>query len=255
MSQENNPPTERAGRPFSKPALAGFALALIGAGAGVTAPLGSRFGFWDYSFASQILEWTAYTGVIAMLLCLTALVRSRRSNGRRGVLLSLVGLAILVPVIGMPVYWGYAKMKLPPIQDITTDTDNPPEFWFAPNARVYGGAETAAMQRQAYPDIEPLVLPLDAEETFNLALEIVRDKGWKLWVANREEGRIEATAVTFWFGFSDDVSIRITPLEAGSRVDIRSASRFGSGGDGGANANRVRAYLGALKRRAEEAGR
>ncbi len=235
---------------FYKPAVFGFALALLAAVSGVMAPVGSRVGVWNYAFASQILGWTAFAGAVAVLLCLAGVVKTRPPGRRRGFVLSLVGLLVLVPVIVLPAYWGYAKTKFPPIQDISTDTRHPPEFWFAPNARMYGGPKTAALQRKAYPDIGPLVLSLPAEQAFDLALAVVRDKGWEVWVANPEEGRIEATEVTFWFGFSDDVSIRVTELDGGSRIDVRSASRFGSGGDGGANANRVRSFVSALKRRA-----
>jgi len=58
-------------------------------------------------------------------------------------------------------------------------------------------------------------------------------------------GRIEATATTRWFGFKDDVIVRIRPEAAGSRVDVRSVSRVGRG-DLGANAARVREFLAKL---------
>ena len=66
--------------------------------------------------------------------------------------------------------------------------------------------------------------------------------GWQIVDANREEGRIEATATTRWFGFKDDIVIRIVPTAAqGSRLDIRSVSRVGKS-DAGTNACRIRAF-------------
>jgi uncharacterized protein (DUF1499 family) len=66
---------------------------------------------------------------------------------------------------------------------------------------------------------------------------------WKIVDENREEGRIEATATTRWFGFKDDVVIRIAPSDGnGSRVDIRSVSRVGLS-DVGTNARRIRTFL------------
>jgi uncharacterized protein (DUF1499 family) len=53
---------------------------------------------------------------------------------------------------------------------------------------------------------------------------------------------IEATATTFWFGFKDDVVLRIRPTANGSIVDVRSVSRVGQS-DLGANAKRIRAIL------------
>ena len=71
--------------------------------------------------------------------------------------------------------------------------------------------------------------------------------GWQIVDANAREGRIEATATTFWFGFKDDVVVRIVPAPGGSRVDVRSVSRVGVS-DVGANAKRVRDFLQKLAR-------
>jgi uncharacterized protein (DUF1499 family) len=66
--------------------------------------------------------------------------------------------------------------------------------------------------------------------------------GWEIAEADAAAGRIEATDTTFWFGFKDDVVIRIRPAEdGGSIVDIRSKSRVGMS-DVGANAARIRAF-------------
>ena len=85
---------------------------------------------------------------------------------------------------------------------------------------------------------------MPAEQVFDLALEIAEDRGWTLWNPSRDDLHIEATERTFWFGYSDDVSIEISELEANSsQVDMRSTSRYGGGGDGGTNANRIRAFF------------
>ena len=55
-------------------------------------------------------------------------------------------------------------------------------------------------------------------------------------------GRIEATATTLWFGFKDDVVVRVRPAPEGSRIDVRSVSRVGRS-DVGTNAERIEAYL------------
>jgi uncharacterized protein (DUF1499 family) len=66
--------------------------------------------------------------------------------------------------------------------------------------------------------------------------------GWDIVAADAPAGRIEATATTRWFGFKDDVVVRIEPAGEGSRIDVRSVSRVG-GSDVGTNAKRIRAYL------------
>ncbi len=70
--------------------------------------------------------------------------------------------------------------------------------------------------------------------------------GWDLVAADAAAGRIEATDTTFWMGFKDDLVIRVRATDGGSQVDVRSLSCVG-GGDVGANAKRIRAYLKALK--------
>src|SRR6058998_1595895 len=125
------------------------------------------------------------------------------------------------------------------INDITTDTEKPPQF---KKPLPYGGPQVAEQQRKAYPDIQPAVLAAGPEAAFARALAAAQAMGWDIVDAQPKEGRIEATATTFWFGFKDDVVVRITPLPAGSRIDVRSKSRVGRG-DTGTNAQRVRAYL------------
>jgi uncharacterized protein (DUF1499 family) len=112
----------------------------------------------------------------------------------------------------------------------------------APNPTTYGGTKIAGLQRRAYPDLGPAILNTPPPHAFEQALATVRAMGWDLVAADQKAGRIEATDTTFWFGFKDDVVIRVRPSEGGSRIDVRSLSRVG-GGDVGTNANRIRAYL------------
>ena len=101
--------------------------------------------------------------------------------------------------------------------------------------------ELAATQRRAYPDIQPVLLTSSPDEAFDYSVTAIESLGWELVDADRDAGRVEATDTTFWFGFKDDVVIRIRPSDGGSRVDLRSVSRVG-GGDLGANAARIRAF-------------
>jgi len=97
----------------------------------------------------------------------------------------------------------------------------------APNSPEYGGPEVAAKQRAAYPDLAPATLSVAPEKAFERALTAARKMGWGIVDENVTDGRIEATDTTFWFGFKDDIAIRIAPADHGSRVDIRSVSRVG----------------------------
>ena len=104
------------------------------------------------------------------------------------------------------------------------------------------GLSYTELQQRFYPDITPLIVAQPPAQMFPQALAAAQEMGWEVVDANERAGRIEATATTFWFGFKDDVVVRLTPAGAGSRIDVRSVSRVGVS-DLGANAQRVRAYL------------
>lgn len=144
--------------------------------------------------------------------------------------------------------------RVPPIHDITTDTNDPPRFAdilplrkYAPNSADYGGPDLAMQQHAAYPDIQPVTLHLPTQQTFTQALNTAAAMGWDIVAANPAEGRIEATDTTRWFGFKDDIVIRIQAQGEDSQVDVRSVSRVGKS-DVGTNAQRIRVYLRKLSR-------
>jgi len=141
-----------------------------------------------------------------------------------------------------------AAASAPPIHDITTDTANPPTFKAlvpvranAPNTLEYS-QEVARQQRERYPDIKPLILELPAPQVFERALQAARNAGWEIVATDADAGRIEATDTTTFFGFKDDIVVRLTPIGSRSVVDVRSVSRVGRG-DVGTNARRIREYL------------
>jgi uncharacterized protein (DUF1499 family) len=207
------------------------ALLLLAAGAGV------RLGLWTYSTGFVLLRYAAYTGIAAAVLALVALFLPQ---GRpRWIAALLAALAIGAATAYLPYSVQERARSAPRINDITTDTEKPPQFR---KPLPYGGRQVAEQQRKAYPDIQPAVLAAGPEAAFTRALVVAQAMGWDILDAQPKEGRLEATATTFWFGFTDDIVVRITPQPAGSRIDVRSKSRVGRG-DTGTNAQRVRAYL------------
>jgi len=87
-----------------------------------------------------------------------------------------------------------------------------------------------------------LILPIRPAQGFKRALAVARDMGWQIIDSNPSEGRIEATDTTFWFGFKDDIVVRVRPTQNGSRIDVRSVSRVGRS-DVGTNARRIQKFL------------
>jgi uncharacterized protein (DUF1499 family) len=140
--------------------------------------------------------------------------------------------------------------SLPAIHDITTDPINPPQFvelarlrgTDGANTAVYAGLYSAEQQRAAYPEIEPVDLDVTAQRAFEIVQKLVARRKWLVIDARapqpRQPGHIEAVAKTPVMGFREDVAIRITPDSDGSRVDIRSSSRYFEH-DLGSNAARV----------------
>jgi uncharacterized protein (DUF1499 family) len=142
---------------------------------------------------------------------------------------------------------------VPPIDDITTDTDNPPAFVAViklreagdSNPSTYAGAETAALQRRGYPDLASLSLALAPDKAFSIALATAKKMSWTIVEADPTTRRIEASEHSFWMGFTDDIVVRGAEADSGSRIDARSASRHGRS-DLGVNAAHIRTYLVAL---------
>jgi Protein of unknown function (DUF1499) len=180
-------------------------------------------------------------------------VLAGRKRQAAGIVLALLAAAIGLVVAAVPVSWRLNAKKLPLIHDITTDTLHPPQFVAilplrrdAPNPALYGGPEVAEQQKAAYADLRTEVLGLPAGRAFDLALATARAAGWRIVTAVPAEGRIEATDTTFWFGFTDDIVIRITAAGERTLLDIRSVSRVGKS-DVGTNARRIRSYLKRLR--------
>jgi hypothetical protein len=227
--------------------------ALVAAAFLLLAGPGTRMEWWDFRFGFTLMRWALYAGAAAGVLGVILLLVPATRRGGAAVLLASIligGATAAVPLLQVQ-----KARSVPPIHDITTDTNNPPEFVAiaplradAPNPVEYPGEETAEQQREAYPDIRTLRVDAWPAIVFEHALETARASGWEVVDADETAGRIEATATTFWFGFKDDVVIRVRGDDGGSAVDVRSKSRVGRS-DVGANAARIEAYIEALRAR------
>lgn len=242
-------------RPVSGFVVCGFCLAALAGFAVMLAGFGSRWGWWDFRTGFAVMKCGGFGGLAAAAFSLVGAILARPGRSLRGFMLGLAGLLISLVVVGVLLQWMWTARHMPPIHDITTDTENPPAYVAilplragAANPAEYGGPEIAAQQRKGYPNLGPLMLDVPPDQAFRWALEAVRDMGWEIVASNPADGRIEATDTTFWFGFKDDVVVRITPAERGSRIDVRSVSRVGRS-DVGTNAKRIQKYLEKVKQR------
>lgn len=208
----------------------------------VAAGFGTRAGAWHFRTGLGLLRWVVYAGAAAVVLGLAGgLLGGGWRRALLGVVLGLLALA-------GPLDFRRRAAAAPRIHDVSTDLEDPPPFEAvlparqgADNPPEHPGAEVAAQQRQAYPDVVPIALAAPPSEAFERALAAARGLGWEVVAADPARGRIEATVTTLWFGFRDDVVVRVRPDGAGSRVDVRSKSRVGKS-DVGANAARIRRF-------------
>jgi uncharacterized protein (DUF1499 family) len=234
------------------PSLALFlaALAMISLAA---APLGWRIGLLPLRVSFLFLSGGGLLGIASAILATVGLIFVWGSLGWPRV--ALLSCVVLLGVVFIGVPWGLRHNHAPPINDITTDTEHPPPFIAALAARqaehagtdVYGGPTVAQQQKAAYPDIVPLILAMPTPRAFDLALSTAKAMpGWQIIAVDPQAGRIEATQSSFWFGFVDDIVIRVAEDGNGSRIDLRSHSRQGRG-DLGVNAARIRSYMATLR--------
>lgn len=214
-----------------------------------------RLGVLELGQAFSLLRWAAVLGLVSVVTTI-GYGFWRRPKGGRGLALAFSGLCGLGAAL-VPLNQLYTARTAPMIHDISTDLQNPPAFVDvlplrrdAPNPPQYSGGDTAEQQRQAYPHIQPLVLDAPLQQVYQQAQTVAEELGWQLVSATREQNaaRIEATHTTFWFGFTDDIVVRMQNVEQGVRVDVRSKSRIGKS-DVGKNAQRINTFLQTMQRR------
>ncbi len=215
-------------------------------GAILLSGIGYRLQWWHFSTGFTITEWAIYAAALGFILSLFGLYKTRPSGTLRGFTMNILAIILTLPILIFAYYWENSLTTYPPINDITTDINNPPSFWDTPNPVDYPGGKTAKLQDSAYPDLHSLELKKTTDQVFGQALSIVKNNNWEVITADKEEGQIEATASSLLYGFKDDIVIRIQSNNGGSKVDIRSHSRIGKI-DRGANANRIRRFIKSLK--------
>jgi hypothetical protein len=240
--------------PVSRLASWSLRLALFSLVATFMALIVVRSGALDLVPALSTLAGALVLAAVAILLAFGAgIVIWREGLGglRQALLAALIGIAL----IGYPAYLGARAYQLPAIYDITTDPIDPPQFDAIARLRprdanpiAYQGLYAAELQHAAYPDLDPEDTTTSPQEAFDVAMKIIVKRKWRVVDARPPrgpaggppaDGIIEAVARSLILGFPEDVVVRIRATNDGSRIDVRSASRYGRG-DLGSNAARVR---------------
>ena len=218
------------------------ALLLIGA-------LGSKFGLWGFQSGLLAVAAAIVMAAIGLLVGVVAIFvsRKRQITGDRPALLISLGVSTLILAL-MGVQF-YQASSVPAIHNISTDIEDPPQFDAVvalrgqdSNDLAYDGKTIGPLQQAAYPAVQSLMLPGTPGDALSAAIAALEDMGLDIVATNAAAGIVEATATTFWFGFKDDVVVRVRATGNGSVVDARSVSRVGVS-DIGANARRITQLL------------
>lgn len=245
----------------------------------MVAALGVKFGLWPWQVGLMklIVQFGLPLIGLTLVLGLVALVVTLVRQPRTGWVMALVGL--LIPALAMG-YLSAVRAKsadIPPIHDISTDISDPPVFsvqvmtarqatganpvnamtapmgsldaYKAPAFSKIAARTLGQVGHEAYPAIRTLTVAVGAARVVVAAEAEARAQGWTAVRADPATGVVEATAETFWFGFKDDVAVRICAgALGGAIVDVRSTSRVGLS-DIGANAARIEKFLTGLNSR------
>ena len=235
--------------------LAIFSLALMAVAVGLV-----RLRSVELSAGMSVFAFAILAACGALLLAGAGAVVIWRT-GRRGVGAALTGATLALAALAWPIFLSAKAISLPMLNDVSTDINDPPYFARSAQALAARGGhapgeletERRLPQARAYPRVQPIILDLEADEAFQLALRAAAAMGWEVVDQTRPggrrgdgDGRIDAVARTFLLRFPDDLVVRVRPLAGQTRVDVRSVSRYGRH-DFGVNAARIQAFALALQ--------
>ena len=205
-----------------------------------------KYGVVDLGTAFTGFKFGVFAGIAALILLVLQILFKRKTVTLGSTIMALLLSTI---AIAIPLSMLNKGKSVPPIHDISTDLVNPPEFVAiaplradAPNPVEYAGVEVATQQRAAYPELQTLHYPQSKSELVEATKQVIDNSGWQLVNIDANQGIVEATDRTMWFGFKDDVIVRITDKGSERLVDIRSKSRVG-GSDLGKNAERIHKFI------------
>jgi uncharacterized protein (DUF1499 family) len=209
-----------------------------------------RFGIINLGAAFTGFKYGVYMGIAALVL-LVVLLAVQMISKRKIVTLNSTAIVAIFSAVAIIIPIGMLNKgtSSPAIHDISTDLVNPPKFDAvallrvnASNPITYAGAISAEQQRQAYPELKTLTYSQPKAELVAAVEQATKNLGWALVDTDVNKGKIEATDTTIWFGFKDDIVVRVNDKGDKREVDIRSKSRIGAS-DLGKNAQRIHDFI------------
>ena len=234
-------------------AFAPMALILVGA-------VGTKLGWWSWKvgFVAVMVRgplgmgWAPALAALAIVVALVGLIISIWAGSWKRALTALV---VGILTMGAFIMVGGQAKKAPPIHDVATDWTNPMMFSEkvmqsrgpeanpvspdpAAAAGPLAGRKIADVNAKTCPGARPVMLAKPPADAYAAARAALEKDGLRIVTDDPAAGRMEAVATSFWYGFKDDLVVRVKAEGAGSRVDMRSISRVGVS-DLGQNCKRV----------------
>ncbi len=209
-----------------------------------------RFSIISLGAAFSGFKYGVYIGSAALILLIVLLALQMISK-RKIITLNSTAIVAIFSAVAIIIPLGMLNKgtSVPPIHDISTDLVNPPKFDAVASLRVnasnpvtYAGATSAEQQRQAYPELKTLTYSQSKAELVAAVEQVTINLGWALVDTDISTGKVEATDTTTWFGFKDDIVVRVNDRGDKREVDIRSKSRIGAS-DLGKNAKRIHDFI------------
>ncbi|MBX3705085.1 MAG: DUF1499 domain-containing protein [Pseudomonadales bacterium] len=212
--------------------------------------LGTRLEIWSFRGGFLLLAAGAVLAAIGLVVGIAGIIAAKRRRLRDDKPAVYLGTLISLLIVGLVGVQFFQASSVPPIHNISTDVADPPAFdkivalrGEGTNSLDYDADALGPVQQQAYPWVRTLVTPRVPEDAIRQAVRTLEGMGLVIVHVDETAGLVEATDTTFWFGFKDDVVVRIRPdTSGGSRVDLRSVSRVGMS-DLGVNARRIGQFL------------
>ncbi|HTR60696.1 MAG TPA: DUF1499 domain-containing protein [Candidatus Binataceae bacterium] len=209
--------------------------------------IGAHFYFTPPFFGFQLFLFGFLLSVLGLILGLLGLLMTRsparRSVRPRALIGTVLSLVIAVPIFAMLTQRG----KVPAINDITTDFENPPEYVhaveLAPNQgrdMKYNRDKYMAAQQKGYPPLGPATVAADPAAVFERVKTVATSiPDWQTTYEDPKTMTLEGVSTSHLFHFQDDFVIQVRPGPNGtSLVEMRSKSRDGIG-DFGVNYKRI----------------
>ena len=230
---------------FFMSALTSFTFILL-----LLAVFGYRYGYFSAGYSLMFLtKYAVYSSIIASAISLISIGYSLHLYKKfLNIVSSIFMFAINITIISFFYFQIIDLRSNPVINDISTDyhdllefkvyTDHNPPKDEHNLIQKFGGFKLPNYE------LSPLILSdVSKEEVFKKSLNILNNMGLEITYNNFEEGTIEALEKSFWYGFTDDMIIRIEKLITNDIIiNVRSASRIGRS-DFGKNSKRIKSYF------------